>query len=140
MNLFNNPINNLFFILHELKVSLLQKQIVILTLFILTTSFEECSSIVTVIYLQSYNGSNKIAYWAYLLYNFNEGNKATEIARNINAVYGYRIVIVSQCQWGLQKFRTESYSLEDESHPGQSVELDEDVLQTLKEKTSYRNS
>jgi len=65
-----------------------------------------------------------------LLYEFNKGNNATESAKNIKAVYGARTISISQCQrW----FRAGNYSLEDDPRPGRSVELDEDVLQTLME-------
>jgi len=68
-----------------------------------------------------------------LLYEFNKGNNATESARNIKAVYGDRTISVSQCQRWFQKFRVGNYSLKDEPRPGRSVELDENVLQTLKQ-------
>jgi len=68
-----------------------------------------------------------------LLYEFNKGHNATESARNIKAEYGDQTISVSQCQRWFQKFRAGNYNLEDEPRPGRSVELDEDVLQTLVE-------
>jgi len=68
-----------------------------------------------------------------LLYDFNKGNNATESARNIKAVYGDRRISVSHCQRWFQKFRAGNYRLEDEPRPERSVELDENVLQTLVE-------
>jgi len=55
-----------------------------------------------------------------------------ESARNIKAVYEDRTISVSQCQWWFQKFRAGNYNSE-EPYPGRSVELDEDVLQTLEQ-------
>jgi len=48
-------------------------------------------------------------------------------------------ISVSQCQRWFQKFRAGNYSLEDELRPERSVEIDEDVLQTLMELKSHRN-
>ena len=68
-----------------------------------------------------------------MLYDFNKDNNATESARYINAVYGDGTISVSHCQRWFQKFRAGNYSLKDEPCPGRSVELDQDVLQTLVE-------
>jgi len=121
-----------FFQLHELNIGEGENklhQLAYLVL-ILSASFEECSSI---LFYQSYNGSDKRAYLAYFALWFNKGNNATESARNIKAIYGDRTISVSQCQRWFQKFRAGNYSLKDEPRPGRSVELDEDVLQILAE-------
>jgi len=66
-----------------------------------------------------------------LLCEFNKDNNVIESTRNIKAVYGDRTISVNQCQRWFQKFQAGNYNLKDE--PGRSVELDEDVLQTLME-------
>jgi len=64
---------------------------------ILDASFEECSSILTVIFFKVVMEMTKEHIRHILLYEFNEGNNVTESARNIKAVYGNRTKSVSQC-------------------------------------------
>jgi len=98
---------------------------------ILSASFEERSSILTVVLMKV--AKEHIRH--ILLYEFNK--QRNEKCENIKAEYGDRTISVSQCQRWFQKFRAGN-SLEDELRPERSVELDEDILHPDGTK-SYRN-
>lgn len=70
-----------------------------------------------------------------LLYALNKGNNAAKSMTNINAEFGVRKVSKSQCQRYFRKNWARKHSLENEHSLKLLVELEEDTLQNMDEKS-----
>jgi len=68
-----------------------------------------------------------------MLYELNEGNKATEAAKNICKVYGEGVVNVRVVQQWFSKFKGGNFELEDEFRAGRPKVMEANELEALLE-------
>ena len=72
-----------------------------------------------------------------MLYYFKKGKNATEMQKQICAVYGEGAVTDRTCQKWFAKFCAGDFSLDDAPRSGRPVEVDSDQIETLTENNQH---
>ena len=76
---------------------------------------------------------------AILLYEFKNGRRAADTARNINQVFGLETISERAAQYWFSRFRDGNENLEDEEGRGRPSKIEDDQLKGLIETDPRKN-